>query len=1102
MTVEVRVLDKSHLLDQSSSLEPVVGLALKTGSNAKKRQMENTAGVLELDRRRSSHSSRVSGHESRTLPEVLMASLREFSNAENVAPFTTLVAAFATLLSRYSGQKQFLIGTSFGSSALLPWRVDLARDPSFRELLRRIRSEAVDQGESDGGLPLFQVALILEQPELEAVRLSGLGLDLALHLEEHSSGFLMTADYDTAVFDPDSIQHLLGQYETLLASAISNPEGPVSRLPVLTELERRRILYDWNSTTAQEYPDNVALQQLIEDQVERTPDAVAVSFKDENVTYAELNARANQLAARLRSLGVTANTLVGVCLERSIDVLIAPLAILKAGGAYLPLDPDHPDDRIGPIVEDAGIEILIGRRALAVRLPKFRGKFVFLDWEALERYPKTNHEVAVSGSDLAYVIYTSGSTGKPKGVMIPRRALNNLLWSLRGWYQFSSQDVLLALTTMAFDISGIDLWLPLMVGARILMIDRATAMHARLLQDTIHREGVTFLQCTPAIWKLLIDSGWPGEANMQAVSGGEAMPNDLARKLLPRVRRLWNMYGPTETTIWSTGYKFSGPDDPVLIGRPVANTQVYILDEQLVPVPIGVPGELYIGGDGLADGYLHKPQLTADRFVANPFSKRPGDRLYKTGDLARYRSDGNIECLGRNDDQIKLRGYRIEPEEIRTALLRHPSVRDAIAVLEASAAGESRIVAYLISETSPPPRGSELRAFLRRSLPGYMIPASFAFLESFPLNGNGKIDRRALPQQKTLSPEIAGRDAPADAVESRLRNVFRSVLGLNDIGVNEDFFDLGGHSLMAARLFSDINICFKLDLPLATLFHAPTVRSLAALIRDSASEQMSAPIVQIQGGRSKPAMYCIGGVDGELIVFRRLAIELGLDQPLYGLQPFRLLSPLITVKQLASAYIDELRRRAESQPPYLLGYSFGGLVAVEIAHQLERAGVDPPIVMLIDTAYRPGCMVGESWPHRVRRYRYNWKQIAGGKGLSHVVERVKDRLARLARSASFAIGVPLPNSPNDVYSVQGRAEGDYRITSHKGRVYLFRAESQPEFFHGGQSLGWSRVLSDLVIEDVPGDHGTMNTGINLKILAQKIRDSLQRPPASGRQPRV
>ncbi len=1091
---------------------------------------------------RSASTGAVVGRESHMLSRTLRAAVREFSAAESVPEFTTLFAAFVALLSRHSGQRQFVAGASTSNlappaeyapstfPALLPLQADLSGDPSFRELLQRIRLSSLQafsqtpafsasdagisarrSGDAHSPLNFIQVGLMLEESDWEALRFSGFGvsshdldtgstgLDLLLHLEERSAGLWMTAEYDTALFNPGAMQRFLGHYEALLSGAISAPEASVSRLPILSEPELHLLLKEWNPAAVREYPSHLPLQRLVEDQVDRTPDAVAVVFaaassSQQRLTYRELNARANQLAAYLRSLGVTTNTLVGVCLERSIDLLIAPLAILKAGGAYLPLDPDHPDGHLAPVVEDARLEILIGRPELAARLPEFTGKLVVPDWEALEQYPDTNHPVAVSDHDLAYVIYTSGSTGQPKGVMIPRRALNNVLFSVRDWFHFGPRDVLLALTTIAFDIAGIDIWLPLLVGARMLMVERAAALDERMLEDIINREGVTFLQCTPATWKLLLDSGWQGKADLQAVCTGEAMPKDLARELVSRVGTAWNMYGPTETTIWSTGYKFSGPDDPILIGRPIANTQAYILDEHLAPTPIGVPGELYLGGDGLAIGYLHNPALTAARFVADPFSPQSGARLYKTGDLARYRSDGNIECLGRNDDQIKLRGYRIEPGEICAAILRHPSIRDAVAVLQTSATGDSRIVAYLISKTSEQPEADELRGFLRRKLPEYMIPASFVFLDSFPLNTNGKLDRRALPKPKMTSAGTGGA-GPADPIEELLSGIFRTVLGLREVGVNDDFFDLGGHSLTAAHLFREINICFNLNLPLATLFHAPTVRRLANLIRDAEDQQMSAPVVKIQPNGSRPPMYCIGEVSGEVIVFRRLAQELGQDQPMYGLQPFRLLGPRPTVQQLAAAYIRELRERDDPQPFCLLGYSFGGLVAVEMARQLQLSGVTPPAVMLIDAAYPAGCHQNESWSQKIQRYRYHWRELAKGGGLAHILSRMRHGATRLAHRATTTVGVPLPaNGARDVGDLQGIASDIYRIKSYNGRVHLFRAESQIEFLGGGEDLGWAGVLSNLVVEAVPGDHGTINTGTNLKILARKLKQCLYSSP--------
>jgi surfactin family lipopeptide synthetase A len=1084
----------------------------------------------------SSNMGGVFGRESHLLPEARMASVREFSTAEGVAPFTTLFAAFAALLSRHSGQQQFLVGASTsnlehpveyvrsGFPAMLPLRVDLSGDPSFRELAQRVRRSSLDaeahakavipSQQPDAALPelrLFQVALILEQPAWETVHFSGLsvavyeleagtsGLELALHMEERSAGLLITADYDAVLFEPGTIQRFLGHYETLLANAIADPEGSVSRLQILTEPERRRLLTDWNSEAAREYPSDVPLQQLIEAQTEKTPHAVAVEFKDESLTYAELNARANQLAAHLRSLGVTRNTLVGVCLERSMDLVIALLAILKAGGAYLPLDPEHPDDHIGPILRNARLGVLIGRPELASRLPEFRGKLVFLDWDTLRRYPDANQPVAVSGSDLAYAIYTSGSTGQPKGVMIPRRALNNLLWSVRDWFRFGPRDVLLALTTIAFDIAGVDVWLPLLVGARMLMVERETAMDPRLLQDTIHREGVTFLQGTPAIWKLLIDSGWQGKADLQAVCTGEAMPKDLARKLLPRVGRLWNMYGPTETTIWSTGFQFSGPDDPVLIGRPIANTQVYILDENLAPAPIGVPGELYIGGDGLADGYLHQPELTAERFVADPFGRRSGARLYKTGDLARYRSDGNIECLGRNDDQIKLRGYRIEPEEIRAAILRHPAVRDAIAVLKTSESGDSRIIAYVVATGDQPPDTIELRDFVHRRLPEYMVPSGFVFLDALPLTPSGKIDRRALPSRHALVAKAEFAE-PRNDWEFGLRKIWEAVLGVQPIGIRDDYFDLGGYSLTAVRLFDEIKKSFGVDLPLATLYQAPTIESLACIVSEGGRPDLGASLVPINRMGQRPPLYCVSGIGGGVLVFRDLALLLGPDQPFYGLQPRNergRTAALTSIPEIASHYINSIQEIQPNGPYYLSGYSFGGLVAFEMARQLTSAGFAVPFLGLLDTAAPLRVKTSRSKLFSRRTHGTAWQRIreilsTDDDFLGTLRDVIRRRSSRLQERLARTLDLPLPAEWGTLTRSHVFAAMNYVGEAYTGSLTLVRPLVRPANELSSYTLGWERVVSNIEVHDVPGDHLSIYSGENIGTLAAILTDCLDR----------
>jgi amino acid adenylation domain-containing protein len=1103
-----------------------------------KGHLKGAPAVLNLpsDRPRPSQQTYSGSKESHFFPAPLKNGLSDFSKAEGVTLFMTLLTAFTIVLSRYSQQEDLVVGVPMAGRGspethdligffanTLPLRADLSGDPTFREMIQRVKQvslgaydhedlpfemtvEALKPERSLAYTPIFQVMFAYQNAPREELKLAGLEVsafeietcsamfDLTLFLWERPEGLLASLEFSTDLFDRATVQGLLRHMEVLLAGAMASPETPISRLPLLDQSERKRIVIDWNSTEAEYRPD-VPLQQLIEAQVRNSPEAVAVTCGRQTLTYRELNVRANQLAAHLRSFGAGPDKLVGVCLERSTDLVVALLAIVKTGGAYVPLDPNYPDDRLNLIAQDSGIDVLVAAPEIQTRLPDFQGRIVALDWDVLRGYESCDRTIEVTGDHLAYVLYTSGSTGKPKGVAIPRRALLNLLCSMREQLQFSAKDVLLGVTTISFDIAGLEIWMPLVTGARLVLAEGETVMDGRRLQSELELQGVTLLQATPATWKLLLESGWQGKRDLKAACGGEAMPQDLARRLFPLVERLWNLYGPTETTIWSTAYRVSKPDGPILIGRPIANTQIYILDQNMAPVPVGVSGELYIGGDGLARGYLHQEELTAQRFVPNPF--RPGTSIYKTGDVARYGQDGNIECLGRNDHQIKLRGFRIEPEEIRAALTKHPSISDAVAVLDSSA-GEGRIVAYIVAPGGQRPGIPELRDCVRRSLPEYMLPAVFVFLDALPLTPNGKVDRRALPPPDAVTAKVEFAE-PRNGMESRLKAIWEQVLGVGPIGVNDDFFDLGGHSFTAAQLFRDINFCFNLDLPLATLFRAPTVRRLAQIISESESSQMSAPVVEIQPQGSQPPIYCVGALDGEIIVFRRLAQEFGLDQPLWGLQPFRLPGPPSTVEQLAAAYIDELEKKGTYRPFCLLGYSFGGLVAVEMARQLQRKGVAPPIVALIDTGYPAGCRAIEPWDQRIHRFRNVWDHATKGGGWPYLQERVKHGFARMAHRASSRVGVPLVGNPSDISKMQLLAAESYRIKSYKGRVHLFRAESQREFLTGGASLGWSGVLSGLAIEHVPGDHGSMNTGMNLKILARKLSECLRHPfnPPTG-----
>ena len=722
----------------------------------------------------------------------------------------------------------------------------------------------------------------------------------------------------------------------------------------LTEDERHRVLWQWNATEL-EYSRDSALHTLIEAQARRTPDKVAVRFEDQQLSYAELDARANQLARYLKKLGAGPEVLVGICLERSLEMLVALLGILKAGSAYVPLDPSFPRNRLALILEDSQVKIFICQKNDVHNLLPVSARHLCLaeEWPQILLEKETSLDTAVAGHNLAYVLYTSGSTGKPKGVQIEHHSLVNFMCAMRRCPGIAADDVLLAVTTISFDIAGLELYLPLTVGAEMVLASRKVACDASLLAATIAESGATVMQATPATWRLLLDGGWQGNRQLKILCGGEQLPSELAKQLLPRCASLWNMYGPTETTIWSSIYKVEGEIDRLLpIGRPIANTQMYILDAELNPAPVGVEGELYIGGGGIARGYLNRPDLTSEKFIPNPF--QTSGRLYRTGDLARYLPDGNIIFLGRMDHQVKIRGFRIELGEIEAALAEHHAVRQNVVVARQGETGESRLVAYVVANNGVTPEPHDLRVHLQRTLPDYMLPSAYVQLQAMPLTPNGKVDRLALPDPKPVV-AVAQHDClpPRNANEVQLLQLWEKVLKVSPIGVRTNFFELGASSLDAARLITQIAREFKKDLPLSVLYDAPNIEQMAALLETRRQATGWRSLVPIQPHGSKPPFFCVHGGGGGILFTRNLIRHLDPDQPFYGLQAEAVHGRRISsrrVEDMAAHYIREIRTVARHGPYLLGGYCFGGIVAFEMARQLSRAGLQVKLVALFNAA--------------------------------------------------------------------------------------------------------------------------------------------------------
>ena len=936
-----------------------------------------------------------------------------------------LLAAFAAYLARLAGVWSFDLGyrdSELASNvadlegifaAHVPLHMSMEHKQSFEEVFHAVR-EQVKLAEKrktyardimaryptlrakanlQGG---YQPSICLERVEIPHDYKAAHSSELTLVIREDGGECLWV--YNAEVLDEESVVEMQQGFTAFLQGIASDPQQHISDLPVLTEKGRHRLLVEWNATHVG-YPADMCIHQLFEAQVKRTPEAVAVVFEDSHLTYRELNSKANQLAHYLQRQGVGPEVLVGLCVERSLDMMVGLLGILKAGGAYVPLDPAFPSERIAFMVEDAQAPVLVTQQHLLTQLPAHSTKIVCLDADAavLAQQSEANPLSEVTPGDLAYVIYTSGSTGRPKGVQILHRAVVNFLLSMREQPGLKAQDTWLAITTLSFDIAALELFLPLLVGARVIVASRETAADGAALAETLTRAGVTVMQATPITWHLLLAAGWQGKADLKVLCGGEALPLDLAQQLLPRAASLWNLYGPTETTIWSTLCKIEPGDEVVTIGRPIANTQVYLLDPQLQPVPVGVPGELYIGGDGLARGYLNRPELTDERFISHPFSSEPDVRLYKTGDQARYRGDGTIEHLGRLDFQVKLRGFRIELGEIEAVLAQHPAVRQAVVVAREDVPGDKRLVAYMVLREQQTATVGELQSHATKQLPNYMVPSAFVPLETFPLTPNGKVYRGALPAPQHTRPGLQKAFvAPCSSIEKVVAGIWSEILGIEQIGIHDDFIALGGDSLMAMQVNSRLRRVLQVQLPLARFYEARTIAELAKIIelvkagdaqlqmqvpepssgeahreklssilptQDSGSSQAAnalqrqedkgspTAVVAVQtGGSKRPFFFLHGDWTGSALYYFTLARALGSDQPFYALAPYRVDGPEVpaTVEAMAAAHLKSIRAIQPEGPYFLGGFCSGGFLAYEMARQLHTEGQRVDLLVLIE----------------------------------------------------------------------------------------------------------------------------------------------------------
>lgn len=870
----------------------VEGARLRKQSEYWKHQLDGAPALLELptDYARPAVQGFEGATECRLFPEKLLRELKALSQREGATLFMTLLASFQVMLARYSGQDDITVGTPIAGRSwqdvepligdfvnMLAMRTDLSGDPSFRELLSGVKKTALDayehqnlpfeklvedleHGRDLSRAPIFQTIFILETSPPPPPPLQGLNVeildfdtptaknDLILILAEDSGRLKVKLEYRTGLFSKRTIDRFFTRYQTLLEAVVADPQQPITKL-AMCGAEEREQLAAWNQTARK--ASHRCLHQLFEDQVARTPEAIALQFKESQLSYRELNARANQLAHQLLSLGVKPDSRVGICVHRSLEMVVGLLGIMKAGGAYVPIDPAYPRDRMEFMLEDGGAEVLVTDSSLLQTISVQHARVVCLDRDTahLSRQSADNPRSEVNPTNLSYVIFTSGSTGRPKGVQLEHRNVANFIGHVQRRFEVGSSDVYLGVASMSFDASVLDFYLPLSVGACLVIVDADTTRDARSLADVMTRSGVTAMHATPSTWRSLLDAGWRGDTGFKVLSGGEALTWELAQEILPRCSSLWNLYGPTETAVYSAIHRVAAEDGTVLVGRPIDNTQIYILDRLQQPNPIGIPGEICIAGAGVARGYLNRPGLTAERFVADPFQS-PG-RMYRTGDLGRFRDDGVIQCLGRSDHQVKLRGFRIELGEIESLLAQYPGIRQAVVDVRAASSGDKRLVSYLLQENGIEVSIPDLRVFLKAKLPDYMVPSAFMVLEHFPVSPNGKLNRSALPNPDDARPDMARKFvAPTTPVQQAIAEMFAEVLELRTIGIHDDFFELGGHSLLATRIVTRLRDRFQIEMTPRLLFESPTVAELATrvsnlLVQNTDDAEMAAMLAEL-----------------------------------------------------------------------------------------------------------------------------------------------------------------------------------------------------------------------------------------------------------------
>jgi amino acid adenylation domain-containing protein len=1075
-------------------------------------------------------------------PKSLSEGLHQLANCEHTSFFTTVLACFVALLRRYSAQEDFVLGTVTSGrkhtelEALLgcfqnplALRLRLAGDPTFRELLTHTREVTLSALSHDNSpferlveelsvrrdtsrnpifpvmfslvppTPVFETGWDLNQLDLE---IGTAKFDLDLELDDRPTGLQGRFVYCTDLFDDATIARMVGHFQTMLEAIIVDPEQKISQLPMLSTMEQRQFA-EWNRTQT-EYPRDLCMHELVETQVARTPHANAVEHGSLALTYLELNQRANQLAHFLVKRGIGPESKVGICLRRSLELPAALLAVLKAGAACVPLDPAYPKERLTYMLEDSQTTLVLTQAGLLAEVTDFDAEVVNLDadWEMFAAESRDNVRSGVKPENLAYVIYTSGSTGKPRGVLLTHGGLVNHNVAASKLFGITPADRMAQFASISFDIAVEEIFPTWIAGGALVVREEDASLAVGDFLRWVAEKRVTALDLPTAYWHELVRElsesslRLPESLRIVIVGGEKASSAALTtwRKLAgPRVRWV-NTYGPTETSVIVTSFEPKASEEiPAVlpIGRPIANTRIHILGKNLQPLPVGIAGDLYVAGPGLARGYLNRPEITAEKFIQDPFSQDPKARMYKTGDLARYLANGEIEFAGRTDDQVKIRGYRVELEEIEAVLGSHAGVREVVITARENASGEKNLVAYVVPAREQVPTASELRSYLKQKLPHYMVPSAFVLLEGMPKTPNGKVDKRALPAPKASDyAEMQEYVAPTDELETQLTKIWETVLDKTHIGIRDNFFELGGHSLLAARLMHRIEQSLGQRLPLAALLQAPTVEQLSGLLRQEQWSSSWSSLVAIQAEGSRPPFFCVHGVGGNVVGFRDLARHLGPDQPFYALQPQGLDGKrecLTSIPEMAKRYMQEIRKIQPEGPYRIGGYSFGGLVAYEMAQQLEAQGEETALLALFDT-----------YPGKIQSRGSQLKNLAGlplKEQISFVVKKGSFVMMTLRKRLELRM---LPRALRNVRQACERAAGLYDVEPYKGRVTLFRVkEKSVGSLNDPYAIWWRVAAGGVDLREISGDHLSLLKEPQVRFLGQELGDALAQSVNEG-----